>query len=750
MLAFIAAAVVLRIWRADLDVPLIYSGDSLLVLSATKQALNDVWYLTNSSLGAPFGQHLQDFPVFSGDPIHILTLELLDPFVPGDYPVVYNVFFLLGFPLAAVSAFVVLRVLGVSRPTGVVCGVLFAILPFHFTIGAARPFETGYWVIPICCYLILAVIQGWELFTRSPTRRGLLAFATPRTLWTLLLCIVVGSAGIVYFSLFTAILLVVAAGLVSLRLRRVRAAVPGIAVIGAIIGTLALNALPTIIYQIEHGNAAEEASLHRARHSEEYSLSLTQLLLPIPGDRIDPLEELRDEYSTDVAAIPTVAKEAGLGPIAGTGLLFLIGLALAGAVGAVRRSGGWALQLDAAALTVASLLIATTGGFSSLIAQLITAQFRVWQRYYIFIAFFALLAIAFLLDAALRRFARGSRAPVVTAGILGTVLVVGALEQTSRLHVPPYETAAAEFESDGQIVSEIEGSLPEDAQVFQLPYLPFPSWGPVGKRGGAIGFDGFRPSLHSSDLRFSYGATRGRAEDWQASLVDKPITLVLPSLAAAGFDGLLVDTAAYDDDANRLDHAVNRLTGSAPNVSPDGRHAFFDLRSYRQRLTGSHTPDEIERLRTATLYPLRVKPGSGLAERRQNGAYTLTHLLEEEGAELVADNPSSEERVVTLQLSLSAAPGSTVEVRLPDGQGGTIASDRPFTATAPFPPGTSEISLEASPSALARGDLYVVIEARDSALAPFLQGSPRDAISPQTGWSQRATSQPSPLIVSPP
>ena len=42
---------------------------------------------------------------------------------PGDTPLAYNVYFLLGFPLAAVSAFVVMRAFDVSTPVAAVCAV---------------------------------------------------------------------------------------------------------------------------------------------------------------------------------------------------------------------------------------------------------------------------------------------------------------------------------------------------------------------------------------------------------------------------------------------------------------------------------------------------------------------------------------------------------------------------------------------------------------------------------------------------
>src|SRR5262249_28384990 len=158
------------------------------------------------------------------------------------------------FPLTAISAFVAMRAFDISRPASLVCAALFAILPFHFQIGAARPFESGYWVIPIACYLILAVAEGRPLFARAEEpRHRLLAYAPRRTLWTVVLCALVASAGIVYFTLYAAILVVIAMALAALRARRITALVPGIVVTGLLAGALALNLLPTVVYELDHG-----------------------------------------------------------------------------------------------------------------------------------------------------------------------------------------------------------------------------------------------------------------------------------------------------------------------------------------------------------------------------------------------------------------------------------------------------------------------------------------------------------------
>jgi phosphoglycerol transferase len=730
VLALLLAGLTLRIWHADLGVPFTYTGDALYFLALAKQALGQVWYLSNPDLGAPFGQHLQDFPVSAADPIHVLILKLLGLFT-GDYVVAYNLFFLLGFAMIAVSAFAVLRSLGASQLAAVVMAVLFANLPYHFAIGEVWPFHTAYWVIPIGCYLVLRVLAEDQLFERSAApRRGLLNWVSRRSLLTLLLCFLVASAGVIYYSAFTAMLVLIAAALVALRRGRIRAAASGVVIAGAILATVAIYLLPTAVYHSEHG-AAPGLGARTAPDSESNSINLTQLVLPISGDRIPRLRRLRDDYERG-SPIPSVDTAPALGAVAAFGLLWSILLVLASGVGALPRTRNWGRQAEAATAAVASLLIATTGGFSMLFAELISPQLRYWSRLSPFIAFFALVGVALLLDGGLRRITVTGRRWLVAVGACAAVLAVGGFTQTSDRYIPPYSATAASFESDEEIVGELEGQLPGGAQVFQLPYLPYPEWGPTGL---AYGYDGLRGYLHSSDLRWSYGATFRRKEDWPAALVDKPLGLVLPSIAAAGFEGLMVDRFAYADRAGRLETALTAGLGVAPTVSPDQRFSVFDLRPYASELTATHPLEEIEGLASATLRPLRPVPGEGLTQVVVGSAYAATYLVDAPESQLLVENPSETERRAMVELS-AAPPGAAVEVALPDGRRLTSIADRPLRVSIVFEPGSTPLDLTIiSPLP----GLSVTIQIRDAELDPFVAASRRDGLSVQTGQDAQVT-----------
>jgi phosphoglycerol transferase len=716
VISLLAVVLVMRLWRADFGVPFLYTGDANLFLMLIKGALNHGWYVSNPDLGAPFGQHNQDFPTASGDTIHLLIVKFLGLFT-GNVAAVVNLYFLLGFLITGAVAFAAFRALEVSRPPAAVCAVLFTLLPFHFVVGEAQPFNSAYWLIPIACYLALAVLADRPLFVRArrPVSRAL-AFASRRTLATLALCVVIGSAGN-YYASYAALLIAVVALLALLPTRSARPLLAGAVVSVAILATVGLNALPTILYRHEHGSNPTVAK-RRAGESELYSLSVAAMVLPIPDHRLSPLANLRDRYERD-SPLPTSAGGPALGLVPTIGFLWLIGFALAAVVGAVPGFGRRSMHGCAAAATLVAVLIGTTGGFSVIFAHLISAQLRVWERYYLFIAFFALLAVALLLEAAVRRIGSNPRRGYLAPLLLGAVVAFGVFDQTgtSTTYLPDYSATEAQYSSDGEIVSAIERRLPPGSSVFQLPYVGYPE---APTPGRTAQYDQARPYIHSEGLRWSYGAMEDRADDWSAALADKPLGLVLPAVSAAGFDGVLVDRLAYGDRAAALESELGRTLRAQPLVSTDRRFAFYDTRAYGKRLQRGRPTGELAALRSATLHPLVVAPGDDLARYVPDGtAFDGSFALGAPEAALSIANPSAHRRAALLELRLERTSDVALRVELPGGPTRTLRAGRTIRARLALAPGSSQVRLSVIRST-AGVPVVVGTELLDSAQGPFL------------------------------
>ncbi|MGH3079809.1 MAG: hypothetical protein ACRDNH_01555 [Gaiellaceae bacterium] len=550
-LSFAAAAVVLELWNADLRVPFTYTGDGTLNLFFVKNVLENAWYFENSRVGAPSGLELYDYPVINGETLNLLLFRVLG-IGTGDPALVLNLFFLLTFPLAALTSFIVLRRLAVSRGIALVISVLYALLPYHFMRGEAHVFLVAYYAAPLGAYLAIAVFRGDRLFG-----------GWRPTLITAALCAVVATAsGSGYYAVFTVVLVIVAAVLRFVASREREALIAGGAVVAAITAVFLLQLAPTLVYRAVNGSNDEVARRYWFE-TENYSLRLTNLVLPVDGHRIGAFAGRKAEY---VEKVPqNEARAATLGIVASVGFLWLVGVALAAVAGAGRRYD-LGLHAGLGALTLASVLLASTGGFATLIA-VVWPQIRAWNRISVFIAFFSFVAVAVILS----RIERRLRA-FGFAALLAAVLAIGLFDQTSKAFVPPYDATEASWRANETFFPLLEKRLSEEAMVVYLPHEPFPEPEP-----GRLGlYEPAKAYLHTKDLRWSWGAMRGRQADWLGELAGRPASEVIAAARERGFTGLLVDRLAYPDDGAGITSELRVLGGEALR-SGDGRFLFYRL-----------------------------------------------------------------------------------------------------------------------------------------------------------------------------
>jgi phosphoglycerol transferase len=591
--SLLAAVWALQLWDATWHVPFVYNGDGLFSELQVKTLIDGTWNYTNHALGAPFGLQFYDFPI-SGDNLNWLVMKILS--LGSSSPaLIENEFFILGFPAVGATAYVVLRWLRLSIPASVVCAILFALAPYHLWHGEAHLLLSSYAVVPVSAYLILSVLGGQALFARReprPTRR-LLVWTSKRSALMILLCVAIGSLG-TYYALFTVLLLLVSGIAAAVARRHWRPLIQVGVLVAAIMLTLAANTAPDLIYRAEHGNNPSVGS-RLPLESELYALKLDQMILPVSGDRIGPLRRLRQRYDTTAPLVVEGPPQA-LGVVTACGFVWLLLLAVGTVLGIGRRTEILERHRQLAFATVTAFLIGTMGGVSALIAYLISPQIRGWDRISIFIAFFSIAAVGLGLDAIRRRYA--ARRAMLWLGLLAVVLVFGIYDQSSRNAVPGYAADVAAASSDHAFVSQIEGEMPAQAEIFQLPYMSFPENGPLLRM---LDYDPARGYVNSSDLRWSYGAVRGRPANWDAATL--PMPALVRGLSAAGFDGIWVDRFGYADNGTAIESQLRTLLKVAPLGSSDGRFLFFDLRPFAARYRSRVGAAQVARTRHQLLYP---------------------------------------------------------------------------------------------------------------------------------------------------
>lgn len=577
LLATIATVWALKLWRADWSVPFYYGTDAILNLAGFKTIVETGWYEFQPLLNAPHGQVFHDWKI--ADNAGYLFAKLLAVFT-SDAGLILNVYFVFGFVAAALSAVWFLRILGVSKALTVALSVLFTLAPYHFLRGENHLFLASYYPIPLALGIAVLIMRGAPVWGLNSSRAGWRRWATGRWLFTVLALALVATANS-YYAVFT-ILFIALAGLIALIRTRAWRRFFGAVTAGVVVVVVMLiNMLPDMIYSWQNGSNPEAVA--RVPYAiEVYALKLAQLVLPMQNHRIGLFNDVRLFYTNN---FPPQGEGPVLGTIGAIGFLALLALGVYYIAGAARRTPDLIrderrLNLGAlSAFTLFGFLIATTGGFASLLTY-ISADLRAWNRISIVLFLFALAAVGILVDAGIRRFGRrrGWRAMaqgLVTVVVASMIFVIGYFDQVVPTTAPDYALTKTIYDRDGAMVAEIEAAVGADASIVQLPYRDFPESAPVN---GVSDTDQIKPYTHSSTLSWTGGGIKGRPwAEWVSVLERFPAEEMTQSAAAAGFDGILLDRQAYGDEAGDMVALISAEVGPPVITSDDDRFAFFDL-----------------------------------------------------------------------------------------------------------------------------------------------------------------------------
>ncbi|AXH35346.1 hypothetical protein DVJ78_07945 [Humibacter sp. BT305] len=558
-----------ELWGIDWRVPLTYSGDALAVASHVKTVIETGWFSHQPDLGAPYGQFYGDYP--QADNLHLLIMSAARFLVP-DWGVLLNLYFVVGFPLAAVTATWFLRRVGVTRLISVALGVVYSLAPYHFIRGEGHLFLSAYFVVPLALVVLWRFLTDrpiWRLRTTGP--RWLKPFSW-RSVSTVLVLALLATASS-YYAVFTAILIGLAGLSVLVRTRSWRRFLAA-ACAGAVLAvTVVLNALPDLVYQWING-PNPGALVRSPPEAELYSFKLASLLLPVPGHRFPPFAELRSLYD---AHYPLPSEGPALGIIAGIGLLLLFAVAVHVLLAAGRplvdlRRVRMRVVAILAGLSLIAFLFGTVGGAATFLS-FIGFPIRAWDRILILISLFALTAVGIAIDGVLRRMRLARRRAVVAGVIAALVMLFAAWDQVPAVNHDSRAADVASFYSDEQFVAGIEAAVEPGCLIYQLPYVPFPESAPVN---GVTDSQQLRMFLHSDDLRWSGGGIKGRPQiDQLGAIGSLPVVEMVDSLHGLGACGVVIDRAGYTDQGQQVLAGLQQVTGGTVVDSPGGRFAFL-------------------------------------------------------------------------------------------------------------------------------------------------------------------------------
>ena len=687
MYVLVAILTIVTTWFAlDLfhlrwSVPMGYQGDAILISSHIKTDIETGWYESQSLLGAPFGQVYHDWK--SADNLHHMIVSLTRGIVP-DWGVAINLYFVLGFLFAGLTAAWFLRLVGVSRAITVPLAVLYAIAPYHFIRGEGHMWLSSYYPIPLALGIVYLIAVGRPVWGKHATRNGVFGWLTGPAALTVAALALVGTANS-YYGFFT-VLLIALVGLIRFIADRRWKPFFGAVVAGGFTAVvMLLNMLPDILYN--RANGPNPIAVGRFPvEAELYSLKFMQLVLPMPDHRVSFLSSLRNFYDS---AYPFTSESPALGIVAASGFVAAFVFILYLLIGRIR---GWAFSPTRvtalgvlSGLVLFTFLLSTFGGLSSLIS-FFTSDLRGWNRMSILIAMLSLAMIGLLIDTAIDAFARRKgnvdrRRSVIAVIAAVLILVVGYADQVSPNKTPNHAAIQAEFDADEAMVSQIEELVPSGSMIMQLPFRQFPETPPIN---GVFDTDQLKPYLHSETLRWSGGGIKGRpASEWVGLASNLPVDGMVRSVSAAGFAGVLVDRRPYDDNGAKIVRQLKAVLGEEAFTAQDGRYVFFLLPA--DELAAGISDTDLADMASWVINPVypRFTPD-------YSRGYTLAEGFGAYEPQIELDNPRTEP--VSLRLNFSAAylqGDATFRFTSPDGS----FTDVPVTGT----PDEVEIDVIAPP-----------------------------------------------------
>jgi phosphoglycerol transferase len=246
---------------------------------------------------------------------------------------------------------------------------------------------------------------------------------------------------------------------------------------------------------------------------------------------------------------------------------------------------------ELAVLNISSFLLATIGGFSSVIATLAFqfighsssfVQARAYNRISVFMAFFSFLCIGLIITRYIP--VRGKKGWVISCAASLVILGFGLYDQIPPRFIKLFQQSnplKESYASDKAFVNDIEHQLQKKAKIFQLPFVVHHHEWPEGLHYTEL----LKPYLHSKNLQWTYGGGFGsRQIQWYRFVSSLSPQKMLRQLAMTGFSGIYIDRNGFEDSGANLEKSLTELTGIKPFVSMDERYAFFNITRYVRKL----------------------------------------------------------------------------------------------------------------------------------------------------------------------
>jgi len=585
--------ITLRLWKIDISVPFNYWGDTLWFAVPVKGMTQNGWAYQIPQLSAPFSLSAIAFPsVTNLDWLLMKAISLL----VSDAGAILNIFWLFSIVLTAWSATLAFYLLQVKRWMAFGMGIVYAFLPFALLRNTAH-INLVYYCVPLLSLLAIYLARGCE----HPRDKIVCAVGYGAAL--------AQGFDYIYYSFFSVLLFAFAGWLGFRQVKSWKPIKAAAIACGTILIAASVNLTPSFLSW--YTNGTPDLNYKSAEDSETYGLKIRNMLTPHEAN-ITPI--LRQWGQTDKINFPTENenKTARLGPIAAIGLLLLLmtSLGVARVPEITYESGA---MKSVASLALFSFLFATVGGFGAIFNQLVP-DFRSYNRFSVFIAFFAIAGLGWWWQARIQKAAPRGRMVLRLGFVLLIVfsLYDQLLDARTINDRRSDDELSAKHEQD--VVKQIEDRASHGALIFQLPVTGFP---PDGGEQRMMPYDHARPTLWSSGLRWSWPSFSQEHRSWIERLDSFEGKELAEALVLSKFSLVWIDRFGYSDNG---EGTIMSLTAAGakdflPNRS--SRYVVLDLSPVAERLHQEYGPEEFAKRQNALL--------SGPTFTWESGIYSVEH-----------------------------------------------------------------------------------------------------------------------------
>ena len=576
------------------------SGDLLQAYSRAK-LWSDGTPFGNSTLGYPFGMDLRYFPtadILQDSLAGLISAISQNPFLG------LNAVYALSFPLAALAALWVFRIVGIHGPIAIFTSLAFTAIPFHWLRLEHVYLATMY---SAALGVGLALLTGTGGIERQLVGRR----RRPTIVMLCAVSLVVATSGI-YYACFT-ILLCSAALIYRLAHRpswrgALWSAIPLMSVPVFLGAALA----PAFIFVRAHPPLQEVA--HRlVIESVIYSGNLAFALIPAPFTQIPGLKSLNPSIE-HAFAVASASGASGVQWYADFGSLFSVLALLLGGIGlfwSVRRVARAAMPHEpnsdkaqpdtnvsfglVGLLLITTVLFFVPWGLNVMFAALITPQLRGWDRLVpvLLLLFFAAAMVAWRSMGIPQR---GMRSFLIATGCLVILIFDSVLPYQAffaRASLPGQEN----LRSGDRYADVLNAAIPGKCAMLQLPYLGFPEQPPLHTLGA---YDPLLTALTNPDKEWTFGAVKGTlGSEWQGVLGSDIDASAVSNLVAGGFCGIHVDRRGLNATEDvQLAKRLSTLLGPPVAAGHNG-----DWVAYALPAPGPH---QIRALENAAILPQQL------------------------------------------------------------------------------------------------------------------------------------------------